>query len=193
MPASDRVREAFRAVRREDFLPAEQRGFAGEDRALHIGYRQTNSQPTTVRNMLELLDVPPGARVLDVGCGSGWTTALLGHLVGPEGAVLGVEIVPELVDWGRDNLSGYDLPWTSISQAEPGVLGLPAEAPFDRILVSAEAGSLPAALVEQLEIGGVMVIPVAGVMTVVRRDEAGAHAVRHGHYAFVPLIESGDG
>jgi protein-L-isoaspartate(D-aspartate) O-methyltransferase len=189
MSMRDRVRGAFDTVRREDFLPPEQRGSAGEDRAIHIGYGQTNSQPTTVLNMLNLLEVEPGHSVLDVGCGSGWTTALLGTLVGESGRVCGVEIVPELVAWGQENLAGYSMSWTSITQATPGVLGLPDEAPFDRVLVSAEASSLPDELVQQLVVGGVMVVPVAGRMTVVRRTDSEPDVVHHGHYSFVPLIE----
>ena len=184
----ERVRKAFEAVRREDFLPPDQRGFAGENRALGIGYRQTNSQPSPVADMLELLAVEPGQRVLDVGCGSGWTTALLAALVGPGGTVRGVELVPELVEQGRQNLSRYPMPWASISQARRDVLGLPDEAPFDRILVSAEAQRLPESLVDQLAVDGVMVVPVAGRMTEVRRTEGEPVAVRHGYYSFVPLI-----
>jgi protein-L-isoaspartate(D-aspartate) O-methyltransferase len=183
-----RLREVFDAIHREDFLPANQRGQAGQDRALHIGHQQTNSQPTTVRNMLELLDVRPGQRVLDVGCGSGWTTALLGALVGPEGEVHGVELVPELVEVGRRNLERYPMAWTDIAQADPERLGLPDKAPFDAILVSAEAATLPVTLVEQLLVGGVMVVPVAGQMTEVRRTSGEPVVRHHGAYSFVPLV-----
>jgi protein-L-isoaspartate(D-aspartate) O-methyltransferase len=184
---------AFAAVPRRAFLTADQVRFAALDRPLPIGHGQTISQPTTVRHMLDLLDVQPGARVLDVGCGSGWTTALLAYLAGPTGTVLGVEIVPELVELGRANLAG--LPADArrgaarIVPAEPGVLGLPEEAPFDAILVSAEAESLPASLVEQLRVDGVMVVPVAGRMTRVRRAVTGVDVVRLGPYSFVPLLD----
>jgi len=188
---SDRVRKAFDTIRREDFLTSDQRAFASQDRALLIGHRQTNSQPSTVANMLELLEVHPGQRVLDVGCGSGWTTALLGALVGPQGQVCGVELIPELVAWGRKNLEAYPMPWANIVQAAPDRLGLPDQAPFDRILVSAEASSLPRSLVDQLGPGGVLVIPVAGRMTLVRRTDGEVTATQHGYYSFVPLIEPG--
>lgn len=140
--------------------------------------------------MLELLEVETGHRVLDVGSGSGWTTALLAHLVGPTGRVLGVELVPELAEWGADNLAGQDTPWASIRPADPDVLGIPAEAPFDRILVSATARSLPDELVEQLTDDGVMVAPVGSTMTRVRRsgpDPADVDITTHGSYSFVPL------
>ncbi|HSE09707.1 MAG TPA: methyltransferase domain-containing protein [Nocardioidaceae bacterium] len=185
----DRLGEAFKRVRRRDFLPREQLGFADEDAALPIGFGQTNSQPSTVRAMLDLLEVEPGQRVLDVGCGSGWTTALLGDLVGPDGEVVGVEIVPELVAWGASNLAAYAMPWTRVIQAREGVLGFPESAPYDRILVSAEAKRVPKELYRQVGSGGLMVVPVSGKMTVVRRT-AGAPEVTHaGWYTFVPLVE----
>jgi protein-L-isoaspartate(D-aspartate) O-methyltransferase len=186
--AERRVLAAFDAVRREDFLPADQRANAALDRALPIGHHQTNSQPRTVVNMLTLLDAQEGQRVLDVGSGSGWTTALLGHLVGPSGRVLGVELVPELVAWSRENLRGYAMDWTDVRQANEGELGLAAESPFDRILVSAEAASLPTPLVDQLADGGVLVVPVAGrLLSVERRSADDVVEHQHGHYSFVPL------
>ena len=186
--ADRRIRAAFEAVRREDFLPEEQKANALLDRALPIGHNQTNSQPRTVLNMLHLLGAGEGQRVLDVGSGSGWTTALLGHLVGPSGHVLGVELVPELVAWSRENLEGYAMPWVTVLQAREGELGLPDEAPFDRILVSAEAGELPKTLVDQLAYGGLMVVPVAGrMLSVERRSATDVVQHRHGHYSFVPL------
>ena len=182
------VDRAFAAVDRADFLPPGLRGAAGADQALLIGHGQTNSQPTTVRDMLHLLEVRPGDRVLDVGCGSGWTTALLGVLAGQAGRVDGVELIPELVAWGRENLAGYRMPCTHIHQAAGGVLGLPERAPYDRILVSAESPELPAALVEQLAQNGRMVVPVAGRMLVVRRTDSRTEVERHGYYSFVPLV-----
>ncbi|MGB4271372.1 MAG: class I SAM-dependent methyltransferase, partial [Propionicimonas sp.] len=106
-----RVLAALDSVPRVGFLPPELRALAGVDRPLPIGYGATNSQPWTVRFMLELLAVPAGGKLLDVGSGSGWTTALLAHLTGPEGSVLGVDIVPELVAWGGENLRSTGLFW----------------------------------------------------------------------------------
>jgi protein-L-isoaspartate(D-aspartate) O-methyltransferase len=189
MTDDTRLRAAFERVRRTDFLPAEQHGFAAEDAPLPIGHGQTNSQPSTVRAMLDLLAVEPGHRVLDVGCGSGWTTALLADLVGPDGEVVGVEIVPELVTWGQENLASYPMPWARIEQAVPEALGAPEHAPFDRVLVSAEASRLPEELLDQLTVGGLMVVPVRGQMHVVRRTPQGPEVRQSGWYSFVPLIE----
>jgi protein-L-isoaspartate(D-aspartate) O-methyltransferase len=183
----DAVDEAFAAHPRIGFLPAHQRRFAARDAPLPIGEGQTNSQPSTVARMLRLLEVPVGARVLDVGSGSGWTTALLAHLVGPTGMVIGVELEPRLAAWGAANLAATGQPWARIEAAEPDVLGHPDLAPFDRVLVSAEAPDLPQTLVDQLVVGGLLVAPVAGGLSVVRRTDAGTDETRIEGYRFVPL------
>lgn len=185
---TDVVYSVMRAVRRADFLPIQARPLAAADRALPIGHGQTNSQPTTVANMLRLLDVRPEMRVLDVGSGSGWTSALLGHLVGPQGAVVGVELIPELAAWGAANVQKYELPWVRIQLADPEVLGWPADAPYDRILVSAGAARIRDELVAQLAEGGVLVVPVKGrMLRVVKHADGSTDVTRHGEYAFVPL------
>nr|NLI49163.1 protein-L-isoaspartate O-methyltransferase [Propionibacterium sp.] len=185
---SPAVAGAFRAVARRGFLPPDLRDAAEHDGPLPIGHGQTNSQPWTVAYMLELLDVRPGQRVLDVGAGSGWTTALLAHLVGASGEVIGVERVPALTAFGRANLAAYRFGWARIEQARPGVLGWPDAAPYDRILVSAMAETLPLDLVEQLAPGGIMVIPVAGEMVRVRREGDELSVERSGGFVFVPLV-----
>jgi protein-L-isoaspartate(D-aspartate) O-methyltransferase len=97
------------------------------------------------------------------------------------------------VEFGRANLAGKGVPWARIEPARPGALGLPDEGPFDRILVSAEAPAVPDALVGQLRVDGLMVIPVRGRLWAVHRPtgwpEEPVAVERHGHYSFVPLHE----
>lgn len=185
---SHRVDRAFERTPRAEFLPVGSRDRAGANAPVSIGDGQTNSQPSTVADMLRLLDVHPGQHVLDVGSGSGWTTALLADLVGPDGRVLGLERIPRLVETSRTALAGLDRPWAQVRRAAPDVLGAPGEAPFARILVSAEASELPGELVDQLAPDGVMVVPVSGEMLRVVAGPDGPRVTRHGRYRFVPLI-----
>ncbi len=183
----DPVSAAFAATPRAEFLPPARQGSAANDAPVPIGYGATCSQPRTVADMLRLLAVRPGDRVLDVGAGSGWTTALLAHLTGSQGSVLGTEIEPALVAFGSANLARSGRGWASIEQAEAGVPGAPHRAPYDRVLVSAEARRLPAALVDQLAPGARMVIPVRSTMLLVELLPAGPRVTQHGAYRFVPL------
>lgn len=184
----DRVDEALRAVDRSLFLPAEVRADANLDIPLPIGVGQTNSQPTTVRRMLRWLDPQPGDKVLDVGSGSGWTTALLAYLVGPKGSVYAVELVPELVRFGAHNAKRAGVKNARFFEAGK-VFGLPDFAPYNRILVSAAATQVPSELLEQLQIGGRLVIPVHSSIWVI--DKTGHEkyeTVQHPGFAFVPLL-----
>lgn len=184
----DAVRAALEAVPRAGFLPTRMRDRAGHDGPLAIGHGQTSSQPRTVEAMLRLLQVRPGDRILDVGSGSGWTTALLAELTGSAGSVVGVELVPELTVWGAQNLARTSYTWASIQQATPGVLGVPESAPYDRILVSADARRFPDDLADQLGDGGRIVVPVNGNMLLGVRSGSELTTTRHGSYRFVPLL-----
>lgn len=184
---SKRINLAMLAIKREDFLPAAETKHAKEDRPLPIGYGQTNSQPSTVIFMLELLHPLPGHKVLDIGSGSGWTTALLAHCIGSSGSVLGLEVISELVKMGQTNLARYPLPWASI-RAAGTIIGAPQHAPFDRILVSASAHELPHSLLDQLNDPGVLVAPVGhAVHQIIKRDGQTNTTIYPG-FAFVPLI-----
>jgi protein-L-isoaspartate(D-aspartate) O-methyltransferase len=185
----DAVEVAISATPRVNHLPLGQQQYADLDRALPIGYGQTNSQPTTVRAMLRALRVSPGMRVLDVGSGSGWTTVLLARLVGPAGRVVGVERIVELVSEGGRAVQAAGVPWASVRRARETVLGAPEEAPFDRILVSAQGSEVPEQLVDQLAEDGLMVVPVDGRLL---RVDARGRAEDLGGYVFVPLVTDED-
>ncbi len=192
---TDRIASAMQKVERRHFMPADKRRWAGVDAASAIGHGQTISQPTTVRRMLTWLEPMPGQRVLDLGSGSGWTSALLAQLVGSEGEVFAVERIAELKHFGEDN-------WRNFSRDRQGYasvqfflaqqqLGLVEHAPFDRILVSAAAEQgIPKQLVKQLAGEGKLVMPVRHSIFELRLDNDGEldYCREHTGYAFVPLI-----
>lgn len=179
----------FESIDRKDFVRPGYENEACGDYPLPIGAGQTISQPYTVAFMLELLQPSPGEKILDVGSGSGWTTALLSKAVGPNGRVIGLELVPELVIFGKGNLSKYNFTNAEIRQAVD-VLGLPEEAPFDKILVSASADKLPKPLVNQLKVGGTMVIPIGNDVWEVKKLSGGKISLdKYGGFIFVPLVE----
>ncbi|MFA5776365.1 MAG: protein-L-isoaspartate O-methyltransferase [Patescibacteria group bacterium] len=163
--------DAFKAVDRRDFVPPKALDFVYYDEALRIGYEQTISQPTTVAIMLELLQPQKGQRILDIGSGSGWTTALLSFIVGDTGSVIGLEIIPQLVKFGQKNLAKYNFLQSKIVQARKS-LGLPGKL-FDRILISASAKQIPDELIDQLKLGGKMVTPVEYSLMLVEKDLEG--------------------
>lgn len=183
----DRVDEAFRSIDRRLFLPGELWPDAGLDIPLPIGYGQTNSQPYTVRQMLTWLDVKPGQHVLDVGSGSGWTTALLAYLTGKDGHVYAVELVPELLEFGRANCKKAGIKNAEFFEARER-FGLPEYAPYERILVSAAAVTVPEELLQQLKPGGRLVIPVMfDILEITKTSDHEAETVTHPGFAFVPL------
>lgn len=179
--------DAFRAIDRASFVPNESHTFAHIDEPIHIGHQQTISQPSTVAFMLELLQPQPGNRVLDIGSGSGWTTALLAHIVGPQGSVLGLERIEALVNYGSKNLAQYPYPFAHIERAGME-LGAPKKAPFDRILVSASARTFPNELVSQLVEHGILIVPVRNAIWRAIRVEHQPIIDKYDGYVFVPLI-----
>jgi protein-L-isoaspartate(D-aspartate) O-methyltransferase len=158
---SERVREAFLAVNRILFVPKNARSAAYYDMPFPIGYGQTISAPSVVAFMLEKLDVPEGAKVLELGTGSGYNVALLSCLVGPKGRVISFDVVPELVDFAQGNIEK----WGKTSNIElisgDGSCGYDAEAPYDRIIVTASMPSIENhPLIKQLKSEGKMIAPV---------------------------------
>lgn len=187
--ADPRILDAFEHVPREAFLPAELLERAHDDTALPIGLGQTISQPSMIALMLAALDCSPRHRVLEVGSGSGYVLALLSSL-GCE--VFGIERHPELAARARETLRGIGVTDVVVQEGD-GTLGLPAHAPFDRILVSAGAAAIPDALLAELAEGGRLVMPVGGsetqILVTCERDDKGTLHYRAGAgCVFVPLI-----
>lgn len=179
---------AFRQCDRILFVPEEYYSYTYEDRPLPIGRGQTISQPYTVAIMLELLAPQDGNRVLDIGSGSGWTTALLSSAVGSSGVVEGIEIVPALVEYGNQNLSKADIVNGSIELGDSSTLGKPGKL-FDRILVSASASEMPVQLFDQLKPGGILVMPIQNsIWRFVKEEDGSIASYELPGFVFVPLI-----
>jgi len=181
---------AFHKIKRRDFLPPDLAGEEIFDSPLPIGHRQTISQPLTVALMLELLAPALGQKILDIGAGSGWTAALLAEITGAKGKVFAVERIAELKEFGERNAAKYHFNHVTFL-CRDGTKGLPDEAPFDRILVSAAAPEIPRALKEQLAVGGRLVIPTAAEdIRLIEKisDQKYKERIFQG-FLFVPLIE----
>lgn len=185
-----RVLDAMLRVPRHEFVADSYRDAAYEDHPLPIGEGQTISQPYVVAVMLELLQLIGNEKVLEVGTGSGYVTALLFYLAGQ---VLSVERYADLAATAAGTLT--KLGYTNVRVLTgDGSLGLPADAPFDAILVSAAAQSIPPALIEQLRDGGRMVIPVgsfeAQELQFICKIDGQPLITRLEPVRFVPLISS---
>jgi protein-L-isoaspartate(D-aspartate) O-methyltransferase len=184
------VLKAFDEVPRHEFVPSGMRHRAYEDTPLPIGQGQTISQPWVHARYLELLALTGTERVLEIGTGSGFQTALLTRLAGH---VFSVERVPELAALARENLRrcGID---SVIQRVGDGTLGWPEHAPFDAILVGAASPDVPQPLLDQLAVGGQLLVPVGSReqqhLLRIRRNDRGYERTSYDAMRFVPLIGS---
>ena len=182
-----RLLEAMRAVPRHRFIPEAYRSHAYEDCAVSLDLGQTVSQPYIVGLMTRLLDANESDRILEIGTGSGYQTAILARLAR---SVYTVERLAVLGRRARETLAslGYDNIHYRIGD---GHGGWPAEAPFDGIMVTAAPRVLPDALFRQLKSGGRMVIPIGEELYTVTRSGEETIKVHHGGVRFVPMVEDG--
>jgi len=195
--------EAFKKIRREDFVPEGFRNEADINAPLPIGYGQTISQPLTVAFMLELLQPEPGEKILDIGAGSGWQAAMLAYCVGDKGKIFAIERIPELVEFGKKNVAKYNY-------IEKGIVEFicgdgSKKATFDpirdeisngvnKIIAAASTKEIPQIWKEQLKIGGRLVTPVqSSIWLLIKNPPTGGrekfNEKEFPGFAFVPLIE----
>ena len=187
-----RIIEAFRKIKRADFMSDDIKNLAELNEALPIGYGQTISQPLTVAFMLEQLQPEPCQKILDIGSGSGWTSALLAHIVGLEGKVIAIEIIPKLKEFGKRNTAKYNFVEKGIVKfiCADASKGYKKEAPYDRILASAAVQEeIPQVWKEQLKVNGRIVTPIRNsIWTLIKKSKKDFEEIEHPGFAFVPLI-----
>ena len=185
----ERVLQSLGTVKRHEFVPADQKRFAYENRPLPIGHGQTISQPYIVALMTDLVEPDEDDVVLEVGTGSGYQAAILAGLVSH---VYSIEIVPPLADQAKSRLQalGYDNVTTRLGD---GYYGWEEHAPFDSIVVTAAASHVPPPLIEQLRPGGQMIIPVGGrfmtqqLMLINKTEQGEIRSYQIAAVRFVPL------
>ena len=181
------VLRAMRRVPRHLFVPDDLRQSAYDDRPLPIGRGQTISQPYIVAYMSEALQLAAAHTVLEIGTGSGYQAAVLAEIVRQ---VYSIEIIPELAETARQALARAGYRNVEVRTAN-GYLGWPERAPFDRIVVTAAPPEIPQALVDQLAVGGIMVVPVGTShqqIAVVTKTADGATEKRTIEVRFVPMV-----
>lgn len=183
--SSPRIARAFLSVDRQNFVPPELKSEAYSNVPLPIGSGQTISQPLTVAFMLELLAPEPGNKVLDIGAGSGWTTALLANLVGFKGHVYAYEIVESVGKFGQENTAELK---NVTYQIRDFFEDFEVNAPYDRILSGAAFEEIPTRLQESLVEGGILVAPTKGndIRRITRDGEEFEEEIISG-FVFVPI------
>ncbi len=194
---SESLKKAFLKIDRKDFVPESQKKSAYEDRPLTIGEGQTISQPSVVAFMLEKLSPKRGDNVLDIGSGSGWTTALLAEIVGTDGKVTALERIEELKKTGERNVRKYSFIEKEIAEfiCKDGYRGHFQNGPYDKILVSAaleKRGDLSQEWIEQLKSEGVIVVPIGDSIYKFKKEEDDLTEEKYFGFRFVPLIKENE-
>ena len=185
-----KVESAIRKSPRHNFVPESMKNQSYENRPIPIIEKQTISQPSVVSRMTEWLDLKEGQKVLEIGSGSGWQSAILSNLVG-DGTIFTVERHIKLANLAKKNLEKLEIKNVKIIHGD-GNLGLVEESPFDRIIVTAACKKIPETLLQQLSKDGLLIAPVGeGIQSLVllRKTPKGIVEIKNQKgYVFVPLV-----
>ena len=185
-----RVESAIRKVPRHNFVPESLKNQAYENSPLPIIEKQTISQPSVVSRMTEWLDLKEGQKVLEIGSGSGWQSAILANIVG-NGKIFTVERHDKLASFAKKNLEKLGIKNVTIIHGD-GSLGLPEKSPFDRIMITAACKKVPNVLLHQLALGGLLIAPVGDdiqSLILLKKTIKGFVEIKNQKgYVFVPLL-----
>ncbi|WP_297473150.1 protein-L-isoaspartate(D-aspartate) O-methyltransferase [Nitrosopumilus sp.] len=184
------MENAFRKIPRHEFVLESDLDYAYYNEPLLIMKNQTISQPAVVSRMTEWLDVREGQKILEIGTGSGWQTAILSYMVG-KGTVYSVEIKPELVKFARKNLDKLGIKNVNVISSD-GSIGYPQASPYDRIIITAACSEIPLPLIDQLAENGLIIAPVGDSMQsliLLQKTSQGIVEIKNqSNYVFVPLL-----
>ncbi|MFH1310832.1 MAG: protein-L-isoaspartate O-methyltransferase [Nanoarchaeota archaeon] len=191
MGFSEKILEAFSLIKREKFVSEELQKKAYDDTALPIGHGQTISQPYTIALMLSELDLKEGQKILEIGSGSGYVLVLLSYILGQKSKIFGLEVIKQLAKKSKENLEDYG---NIKIYNKNGFNGLPDEAPFDRILISAAAREIPKKILNQLKDGGILVAPKGpvfeqNIVVIQRQGDKFVTKTEIPGFVFVPFVE----
>lgn len=183
--------KAFMEIKREDFITMSLKDMAYDDRPLPLIRGKTISQPTTVMIMTGLLDLQIGDKVFEVGTGSGYQAAIISRIIGEQGKVITSEVVPELIQFARQNLKKANIKNVNVIE-EDGSKGFLEEAPFDKIIITAACKEFPKTLLDQLKPGGIIVGPVGNqyeqeMVKGIKGKDGKLQLEFHGQFLFTPM------
>jgi len=185
-----KVEFSIKKATRHNFVPESQKKIAYENMPIPIMEGQTISQPSVVARMTEWLDIKENQKVLEIGSGSGWQSAILANLVG-KGKIFTIERHEKLANFAKENLKKMKVKNVEIIHGD-GNLGLPQESPFDRIIITAACKSIPQALIDQLVLGGLLIAPVGkefqSLILIKKTSNGFKELKKQEGYVFVPLI-----
>jgi protein-L-isoaspartate(D-aspartate) O-methyltransferase len=190
---TEKVEEAMINVDRSIFVPQKYINESYEDKPLPIGYGQTISAPSIVAYMTELLELREGDKVLEIGTGSGYQTAILSYIVKEKGLIISIERIKELSEIAYKNLEKLGLHKNVKFIVGDGSIGYENDKPYDRILITAASPKIPNFIYDQLKNGGIAVMPVGSIeeqkLVVLKKDELGKITIEYNiSVIFVPLI-----
>lgn len=182
----DKIINAFKKVKREDFIPLSIRQYAYDDNALPLEKGATISQPYTIAFMLSLLELRDSQKILEIGSGSGYVLALINE-ISKKSKMYGIEIISSLAEKSKQIFKNNK---NIIILNTNGSLGLPQKAPFDRILISAASEKIPEHLFNQLKDPGILVAPVQNSIWKIKKQNKKTTKKEFPGFVFVPLIKS---